>query len=107
MTVTISGTGGVTLPDSFVLAGESSLPQVTTASVLSATSGLSIGAVGSYAFLRQPTSVGAQYPGDIVSGSSLRYSNSERDQYSSLSGSWRCLGYSLYADRPTVWVRIS
>lgn len=88
MTVTISGTGGVTLPDSFVLAGESSLPQVTTASVLSATSGASVGAVGTYAWLGLLTGNTTISVGSQVAGSALAYSGATTINNATSLASW-------------------
>jgi hypothetical protein len=80
----------------------------STAQVLSATAGLSVGSVGSYAFLRKTSSGTAATPGSTFSGASMRYTDSER--YSGTvvgSGTWRCLAHQAFWDRGTVWVRIS
>jgi len=80
----------------------------STAEVLGATAGASVGAVGSYAFLVH-TSGGPYDPGATKAGSSLDYAGAV-GSYSgpSPSGSWRCMGYgyttedSRYA---TLWLR--
>ena len=63
--------------------------------------------VGGYAFLKRYNSSGGYNPNATEAGSNLRYSASERENGPSASGTWRCLGYAQYTDRPTLWVRIS
>jgi hypothetical protein len=79
----------------------------TTAQVLTATSGLTFGDVGSYAFLGQQTASALQ-PGNTQAGSELRFAgisagqapgntglNSAKGSSTNLpSGTWRCLGYA-------------
>jgi len=49
------------------------IPDPTTAQVLAATAAASVGAVGTYAFLRHPFNGGTIGLGGLVAGSSLRY----------------------------------
>jgi hypothetical protein len=90
---------------------------VTTANVLNATAGASVGAVGTYAFLVSTTGV-VTNPGVTKAGSGLRYSNTTNVAYPSTTptGTWRCMGYDSSAVcgctgitfvRATVWLRIS
>jgi hypothetical protein len=97
---------------------------ITTAQVGSATAGLAVGAVGSYAFLYEPgsTSVGRS-PGYTVAGSSLTYSavgtNAPNGVSGNLclsstggspSGTWRLMGAMLALsgyEHSSVWLRIS
>jgi len=79
----------------------------TTAQVLTATAGLTFGAVGSYAFLGQQT-VAALEPGDTQAGSQLRFtginagpapgnaalSNMKGSTANLPTGTWRCLGFA-------------
>jgi hypothetical protein len=92
----------------------------TTAQVLSATAGLTAGAVGSYAFLSYSNG-GGQTFGSTRAGSSLRpcgfYYNADVLQVypinsgSTVAGTWRCLGHqassSSFTDQSVIWVRIS
>lgn len=95
---------------------------VTTAAVLAAISGASIGEVGTYAFCTHTTQGPFTVsPGATVSGSLLRYAGADGDNVVSPvpSGTWRCMGY-LVNDRfgsqaegysyhyyPTLWLRIA
>ncbi|AFM54660.1 putative phage tail fiber protein [Celeribacter phage P12053L] len=89
----------------------------SSAQVGSATAGLSVGAVGTYAYLyyypRTTTS-----PGTTRAGSDLRYANgyAAHTGYTgggTPSGTWRCMGYifdqagGTGTDTTTVWLRIS
>lgn len=91
----------------------------TTADVLNATGGASVGAVGTYALLRSAntTSVG---PGGTKAGSNLRYVDTSPSAGQGVvgngapSGTWRCMGNdpSFYNGSEnqlyqTVWLRIS
>jgi hypothetical protein len=86
---------------------------------LNATAGASVGAVGTYAFLRQPTvsgnaaSIGA---GGTLAGSSLGYSSTAGTLSGTPSGTWRCMGFmqanfdsysNITGFGVTVWLRIS
>jgi D-serine deaminase-like pyridoxal phosphate-dependent protein len=90
---------------------------VTTANVLNATAGASLGAVGTYAFLVPTTGVSTN-PGVTKAGSALRYSDTSVSAFTGTTptGTWRCMGYdsSLVCGctginfvRATVWLRIS
>lgn len=83
-----------------------SAPAPTTAQVGSATAGLAVGSVGSYAFLRGTS--GAAGPGATVAGSSLWYTDVNRTQTSGQpGGTWRMMGGSANIAYPSVWLRIS
>ncbi len=93
---------------------------VNTTSVLNATAGASLGAVGSYAEMlyvgASPQNITA---GVTTAGSNLRYSNSIRQSSGPTpSGTWRCMGtgYQVSTDSyggstfiggVTLWLRIS
>jgi len=81
----------------------------TTAEVLAATAGVSVGEVGSYALLRSTTFT--RLPGETAAGSGLRYASADGDVTTTLTGTWRAMGYALgggtTAQRTTVFVRIS
>jgi len=72
--------------------------------VLARNSGLSVGAVGSYAFL-MITIAGTYGPGSTRSGGNLLYSNINGDTGSSAPGTWRCMGLGTLST--TLWLRIS
>jgi hypothetical protein len=111
MAVTVSGTS-ITFNDSTVQTTAAVAP--TTAQVLSATAGASVGAVGTYAFLGRLLSANTVYatPGTTKPGSELQYSTSSAQlSGSSPAGTWRCMGYMVGPgvdfERATVWLRIS
>ena len=94
---------------------------VTTAGtdwVLARTAAASVGAAGTYAFLRPANNV-TYGPGDTLAGSSLRYSGAPRTTFADLTavdgdappGTWRCMGNRQGLDSPTnistLWLRIS
>ena len=93
----------------------------TTAQVLTATAGASVGAVGTYAFAgRASTAPNTTInPGATVAGSTINYASGGSPDgstmlYSSaLSGTWRCMGFLRNASNDftykthTVWLRIS
>ena len=63
--------------------------------VLARTSDTTAGNVGTYAFLRLSSTSNTNYGANsTLSGSSLAYSNSSESNSGSLSGTWRCMGYS-------------
>lgn len=122
----ISATG--TPSSTTFLAGDGSWQTTTptTAQVLSATAGASVGAVGTYA--QCSTTNASQYvPGATIAGSSLRYTQpvnfggaqcgtyyasttGGEPRYNSNipAGTWRCMGYiSGGALQATMWLRIS
>lgn len=94
---------------------------VTTTTILNATAGASVGAVGTYAFAVRPgttgnTTANALGPGATVAGSVLRYSNTANSQSSAPAGTWRCMGFmaAIYNDAQdttvfyaTLFLRIS
>ena len=114
-----AGTGAPNFPNGLTVAGQS---PVTTTSVLNATAGASVGAVGTYAFLASanPTTVNA---GGTKAGSNLRYAGLRTEAPSfqgtatavisdTPAGTWRCMGFDFSTnDLPrrggTLWLRIS
>ena len=128
MAVTVSGTS-ITFNDGTTQTTAAGAP--TTAQVLNATAGASVGAVGTYAFLGE-TSATTTAPGATRAGSSLRYTTIATSATFSIiagygypayavtsgtnapSGTWRCMGWSqvgTYAcvglTPATLWLRIS
>jgi len=89
------------------------LPSSTpsTSDVLTATAGASVGAVGTYAMLIRLIGGGSTAAGATVAGSSLRYANAYGGYSTSVSGTWRCMGYaytgSYNAQQTSLWLRIS
>jgi len=83
---------------------------LTTSQVLTATAGLTAGAVGSYAFLAETAST-TRNPGDTLAGSSLEWagvsSGASTNSGTSPSGTWRCLGFKNAANQATLWLRVS
>lgn len=94
----------------------------TTAQVLSATAGASVGAVGTYAFLSPPTTGSNTSFGNTLAGSSLRYAGGASYvpgaavnfiSGSAPSGTWRAMGNTTANSgcvpfaAGTVWLRIS
>jgi hypothetical protein len=87
----------------------------TTAQVLSATAGLTAGAVGTYLMGRQDSGTGDISFGGTVSGSNLKAAGQAQigagawDGSTTQSGTWRCLGvtYSTSAGTQytTLWIR--
>ena len=87
------------------------LPAPSSANVASATAGIGIGVVGSYAACAYEPGNGVS-PGSTTAGSNLKYSNFNDQRTSGTnSGTWRCMGYSLTSSTPsataTMWLRIS
>jgi hypothetical protein len=86
----------------------------TTAQVLAATAGASVGAVGAYAFLATSTVVDTS-PGSTIAGSNLLYSSAAGGTNASVnpSGTWYCMGRTVSVaaaggtNRATLWLRIS
>lgn len=87
----------------------------TTAQVLSATAGLTLGDVGSYGFFRVTSGGSRIAAGTTRAGSGLSYSNATGQGGSSPSGTWRALGEGTtfngcsgnWDASQTVWLRIS
>jgi len=105
-------------------ASSGSAPAPTTAQVLSATAGASVGEVGTYAFCLDTTNSNTNLAaGSTIAGSSLRYGNVHLDRDGILSianysgtpsGTWRIMGYGQrgpsgsYNDRyVSLFLRIS
>lgn len=81
-------------------------PSPTTATVLAATAGASLGAVGTYAFLFNLNAI----PGGTAAGSTTWYSNAGSDQYGTTrpTGTWRAMGFpNTAAAYATLCLRIS
>jgi hypothetical protein len=81
----------------------------TTQQVLDATAGASVGAVGTYAFLRF-NSITSAAAGTTHAGSGLRYSNAAGTISGTPSGTWRIMGYSdgtAVINCTSVFLRIS
>jgi len=92
------------------------------ASVGTATAGLAVGDVGSYAFLNDPSNTSARTAGATVAGSSLRYSAIGADGQNAVngnvcvsssgtpSGTWRLMGSNVFIsgyEHSSLWLRIS
>ncbi|AYD01746.1 hypothetical protein [Neorhizobium sp. NCHU2750] len=82
---------------------------INSALIGSLTTGLGVGAVGTYAFL-QADGVGITNPGATRPGSALYYTAASGARASQPSGTWRCMGYSDTDNQTraiTAWLRIS
>jgi len=80
----------------------------TTAQVLSATAGASVGAVGTYALLFNGPAT--RSPGDTLAGSSLTYAGCDGNNATATSGTWRLMGRNDNTSNrqsTSVWLRIS
>jgi hypothetical protein len=103
---------------------DSGTEQVTTSSVLSATAGASVGAVGTYAYLRRSGATTADLiEGSTYAGSTLRYNGyysatalGNTVQYASVNGgtpagTWRAMGRAEHPSASvmtqTLFLRIS
>jgi hypothetical protein len=73
--------------------------------VADGTKQFSVGAVGTYAFLKK-TSSGTASAGDVVSGPNLVYSDTSLTTGSNPSGQWQCMG-RCPQNQATHWLRIS
>lgn len=85
-------------------------PTPTTAQVLAATAGASVGAVGTYALLRI-RNTNLSPGGTVASSSNSRYANASGGESSLTSGTWRCMG-TIYTggtadDQVTLFLRIA
>ena len=69
--------------------------------------GAGAGSVGSYAFLRANSTSSSLNPGNVVGGSTMRYSSVNYDKSGTPAGTWRCMGYTINRNFPTVYLRIS
>lgn len=82
-----------------------SAEQMTTANVIAATAGASVGSVGTYAFLSYGSTIN---PGSTQPGAALVYSDTSATGGTSPSGTWRAMGAILATGgRATLWLRIS
>jgi hypothetical protein len=98
--------------DGSALTGISTTP--TTAQVGTATAGLALGAVGSYALLAVTPAADnvIRNPGSTLAGSSLDYANANRAGSTSPAGTWRLMGHinsagTYFSINTSVWLRIS
>jgi hypothetical protein len=84
------------IADGAVTAAKLAAGVISTTSVLAATAGASVGAVGTYAFLRLFTQATGN-EGEAVAGSLLRYGNSDGGYRASTpSGTWLRMGVTGY-----------
>ena len=105
-------TGALPAIDGSALTGISTTP--TSAQVGTATAGLAVGAVGTYAALRQSSRSNQRLAGATLAGSGLFYTSFAGEietGATSPSGTWRIMGhipsgYGL-AENASVWLRIS
>ena len=70
--------------------------RMTTSNVATATAGVSVGAIGTYAMCRRVSGSGSLAAGSTVSGSELQYSSTNAGAAGSSgtpSGTWRVMGY--------------
>jgi len=100
--VVAPGTNGNVLTSNGTTWISGTAPAPSTANVLSATSGASLGAVGTYAFLAAPFGTNLTVnPGSTVAGSSVRYAGAVASSSpggtgitgTAPSGTWRAMGY--------------
>jgi hypothetical protein len=108
-----SGTTVTALRDNpvAIAEGAAGAPRVQLPAIVDALASLQVGGLGSYALLVYP-SFGDTSPGQIRAGSSLRYGNTNAEEFSgpSPSGTWRCMGWtraSGQTPRGTVWLRVT
>jgi hypothetical protein len=115
-TITFSGSTGtsgqvLTSGGSGAAPSWANAPAPTTAQVGTATAGLAVGDVGSYALLQQTTSSTSRSPGATLAGSSLRYAHCGGGQATAPSGTWMLAGQipstTAVANNTSVWLRIS
>jgi hypothetical protein len=118
MAITVGGTT-ITFNDGTTQSTAGGAP--TTAQVLNATAGASVGAVGTYALLKATSyTQGVIQPGGTAAGSGLSYYDVRNGaQSGTASGTWRCMGLSnsytqwvccqgqVYYTGATLWLRIS
>lgn len=102
------GSSGNVLTSNGTTWTSAAIPAQTTSQVLTATSGASVGAVGTYGFMRYSTTAA---PGDTVAGSNLYYTSiwdSAGGPASTIpSGTWRIMGENSNRIMASVWLRIS
>ncbi len=116
---TTAANGGVTSVNGLTGAVTVTTSAPTTAQVLTATAGASVGAVGTYATCYHTGGGGVTVnPGATVAGSALRYAGNGGFPVSVAgpTGTWRCMGYissaaagccSTIYSNTTLWLRIS
>jgi hypothetical protein len=105
----VAGINGATGADG-INGATGSAASVTTSTVLSATAGASLGAVGTYAAMRNDFN--SRDPGQTVAGSNIRYTATNSDTtFSSTtpSGTWMAMGICVNngGQRATLYLRIS
>lgn len=128
MPITVAGTQIVFNDATVQTTAPTTASLVTTAGVLNATAGASVGAVGTYALMGDTNGTN-NIPGSTKAGSQLRYAGINSfggwggGQTSLLAlgytsttpaGTWRCMGYSVVGTTEigsyyggTLWLRIS
>jgi hypothetical protein len=112
--ITANGSNQLVAPASGILFADATTQttaaSVTTTTVLAATASASVGAVGTYAFLRNTTQAEA-VAGSTLSGASLAYTNANGVQSGGPSGTWRIFGYNpantTGSTLSSLWLRIS
>lgn len=82
------------------------------ASAIAAQAGAAVGAVGTYALLRDASTTNTRTPGSTAAGSGLRYVSVGGMVSSAPSGTWRIMGYQFIDSGAgqefiSVWLRIS
>ena len=80
-------------------------PTINTSSVASATAGIGVGEVGSYAFMYNILS-NSIVIGGTTAGSNLRYATAFKSLVTAASGTWRIMGNGQYEDA-SLWLRIA
>ena len=82
------------------------LPAPSSANVGTANAGLSVGAVGTWGFLRN-FSGGNVGTGSTTAGSGIKYAAADGQEASAASGTWRCMGvaYTGGENGTTCWLR--
>ena len=94
---------------SYVNSAVAGVTSATTANVLSATAGASVGAVGTYGYLRISPATTLN-PGSTTAGSNLIYGNSGGGGGPTPAGTWQLMGYTSNASLEhsvSLWLRIS
>ena len=111
--------GAIGAPRLFDAALDTTAPSAAGATWIGARQALATaGAIGTFAFAsNQGTSNGSVSAGGTIAGSSLRYSAGSGVSTTTLSGTWRCMGYCVTdtavnialsdGRRSTLWLRIA
>ena len=125
--VVAPGTSGNVLTSNGSTWTSAAAPAPTTANVLAATAGASVGAVGTYAFMYDfnISSGASRAPGTTLAGTNLRYAGApllegytgDATTTPAVAGTWRLMGFSigpyslfcgtLIEARLSLWLRIS